>query len=640
MFEPFTPFAVDQTEHALLEQVKTNIRGILDSYHGDWDFLIEMLQNAVDALEEKFDTSATPGQEKPQIEIVVDVHMGTVRVTDNGVGLDPDVARRMLAPNFTTKPYRKTDARRSLRGHKGVGLTFLAFSTDFFRCYGKKDNNEFAGELHDGRAWVQDESGDMGPPKVQPSVFAPEALRGYSSGASFEVRIGDEELARFGMTWQGWYTVIRTQTAAAFCDLNRLHAWANDAKVSLRLIDAAGRKVESLMDGGDVFPMRFLFPHENLGACDLDGYHRTHQGVTSIPASEKSKYEALYVVWDTDRIEEFLFDKGEIEAGTDRYHFYQYTRDQLPTIYALFTHSQRVWRDRLDVGLSNDRRRRFWKPGIQVVTHQMPSGQMIEVYVPFTAGYRDRIYMLVALEDARPDYGRKGFKSDVVAYVQYLANQAISYFVKNRGLLRPTSIAHGGTDTDAEAAADRRLRDASGLPDIGVTTLSIKKEPQYENDVIFLFSELLGRDLLKGFEVLSASSAAQYDAVVNYSFTNNRNTLIYDSVNNPLGVPRNQLGRTDLTLKNLEFKHSLDDLVHEFEEGSKSPQHVRFAVVWDEGAVQQAGFEVIELQPPAGHLQRSFHGQTHKLVMEGGVEIPVLILKTVLKVLKEANLLA
>ncbi len=246
--------------------------------------------------------------------------------------------------------------------------------------------------------------------------------------------------------------------------------------------------------------------------------------------------------------------------------------------------------------------------------------------------------MLISLEDARPDYGRKGFKADVTAYVQHVAVQVIDYFLKNRDLLRPTSVAHGPTEIDAEAEADRRLQDAPRLPDLGVAALSIKKEPQYENDVIYLFGELVGRGLLRGFEVLSASSASQYDAVVNYSFTRDRESLMYDPNANPLGVPRNRLGRSDLTLKNLEFKHSLEDLILDFGEGRKSPQQVRFAVVWDEGSVRQAGFELIELLTPSGHLQRNFHGETHKLVMEAA-EIPVIMLKDVLRTLKEHGLL-
>lgn len=41
MFDPFVPL-ISPTDADALSIAKANVRGILDSYHGDWDFLIEM----------------------------------------------------------------------------------------------------------------------------------------------------------------------------------------------------------------------------------------------------------------------------------------------------------------------------------------------------------------------------------------------------------------------------------------------------------------------------------------------------------------------------------------------------------------------------------------------------------------------
>ena len=90
-FEPFNPF-VSVPQEYIVQSTKTNIRGILDSYHGDWDFLIEMLQNAVDALEEKFGDGKGETGETPRIEVAVNIGAGTVRVSDNGIGMDAEAA--------------------------------------------------------------------------------------------------------------------------------------------------------------------------------------------------------------------------------------------------------------------------------------------------------------------------------------------------------------------------------------------------------------------------------------------------------------------------------------------------------------------------------------------------------------------
>ena len=51
-----------------------------------------MLQNAVDALEEKFGDGKGETGETPRIEVAVNIGAGTVRVSDNGIGMDAEAA--------------------------------------------------------------------------------------------------------------------------------------------------------------------------------------------------------------------------------------------------------------------------------------------------------------------------------------------------------------------------------------------------------------------------------------------------------------------------------------------------------------------------------------------------------------------
>jgi len=241
--------------------------------------------------------------------------------------------------------------------------------------------------------------------------------------------------------------------------------------------------------------------------------------------------------------------------------------------------------------------------------------------------------MLIDLPDAKPDYGRKGFKSDINAYVQFLSQELIlEYFMPKRVLLKPTSIAHGPTAVDAEAAADQRILQVQELPDLSIPILNFKKEPQYENDVISIFSELLARDIIRGYEILSVSSGAQYDGVINYRFTKNPDRLIYHPTNNPLGIVKNNIAKSDLLAKNLEFKRSLLDLLADFDEETKSPQKVRFAVTWDEGDISGSGYELINLLDKDNYEYRRFHGETYQLSLETAT-IPVIMLKYVVKML-------
>lgn len=634
MFEPFVPLVLPTGVNAI-SIAKANLRGILDSYHGDWDFLIELVQNAVDALDSKFNTPEKQADEKPEIEIVINEKSGTIRVTDNGIGMDSDTAKLALYPNYTDKPYSPSPSKRSLRGHKGVGLTFLAFGFNLLRYCSKRDEQLFSGEIAGGRQWVDSED-STNPPQVMPSDYCPEFLEGQPSGTSVEVLVGSDFFQRTSITWLGWHYVIRCLTAAGYCDINELLPWNKSAVVTFKIIDASGVKANPPEGYSDQIPLQYFYPHDILKCCNLDEYFSKHPERTEPPKSEKGKYEALFVKWDTDKIESALFNKGNIDdKGGTRYSHYLFTKSHFPSIYAMFTHSQRVWRERLDQGYSNYKRRRFWKPGIQVVTQQMPTGQIQEVSLQFRTGNRDRFFMLVELPDAKPDYGRKGFNATVNAYIQFVASELIQdYFMRNRPLLRPTAIAHGPTAVDAEAAADQRIIQAQGLPGLGVSLLCFKKEPQYENDVIALFSEMIARDYIRGFEILSVSSPAQYDGVVNYIFTKNHEKLVYHAASNPLGITKPHIAKTDLLGKNLEFKKSLSDLIYDFDEEVKSPQKVRFVVTWDEGDIAVSGYEVVNLMENDNHELREFHGQTHQLVLEPTV-IPVIMLKYVVKCLFE-----
>lgn len=629
MFEPFVPLVVPSGVNAM-SIAKTNLRGIIDSYHGDWDFLIELLQNALDALDLKFNEGKETS-EKPEIEIVINEKSGTVRVSDNGIGLSPEKAKMVLYPNYTDKPYYQSQgSKRSLRGHKGVGLTFLAFGFNLLRYCSKRDKEFFSGQISGARSWVDSEESND-PPKVTPSDYCPEFLDGRVSGTSVEVLIGSSFFQRLSLTWLGWHYIIRCLTAVGYCDINKLFTWNKRVSVILKIIDVNGAKVNPPEGYSDAIPLEYFYPDNVLSSCNLDEYFLKYPDRTEVPRVERGKYEALYVKWDTDKIEEVLFAKGNIEdEQSNRYSQYLFTKSHLPTIYAMFTHSQRVWKDRLDEGYSSDRRRKYWRAGIQVVTQQMPTGQVQEVSLPFRGGNRGRFFMLVELPDAKPDYGRKGFKADINAYVQFVASElTMEYFMRNRVLLKPTSVAHGGTPIDAEALADQRIQEVQELPDLAVSVLNIKKEPQYENDVIALFSELAAREYIRGFEILSVSSGTQYDGVVNYRFAKNRDRLIYHQINNPLGISKARIPQADLLGKNLEFKKSLVDLISDFDEEVKNPLKVRFVVTWDEGDITGSGYEIINLLDKDNYELRTFHGETHQLALESAT-IPVIMLKYVL----------
>lgn len=99
-----------------LQQIRQSIRDIDDSYNNNWDILAELCQNSVDAIR-KSDI------EEGIIKLEIDAHKKSIKIYDNGIGINPLKFADLLKPFSTDK---RDDAETI--GEKGVGLTFVMFS--------------------------------------------------------------------------------------------------------------------------------------------------------------------------------------------------------------------------------------------------------------------------------------------------------------------------------------------------------------------------------------------------------------------------------------------------------------------------------------------------------------------------------
>ena len=103
-----------------INSIRKSIRGIDDSYNNFWDILAELIQNSVDAINKK---------EIPDgnIKIVIDSVNKTIRVIDDGIGIEHGDIPILLSPFSTNK---ENDS--SSIGEKGVGLKFVIFQSNEF----------------------------------------------------------------------------------------------------------------------------------------------------------------------------------------------------------------------------------------------------------------------------------------------------------------------------------------------------------------------------------------------------------------------------------------------------------------------------------------------------------------------------
>jgi len=213
----FDPLADDDsTNSAALTHIfevsrKREVQNILKSYTGTFDLFSELLQNSLDAVQAR-QRQGTVGYE-PHIRVYVDIPDRKVSIIDNGIGMDEGQLKYCLRPSVSFKK------QAELRGHKGVGATFLAYGFSFIKLQSKQNNTGIAVILRQGRQWAEDNSGTIPRPKLAETDFAVSELTNDQSGTSVEIIVGKSPGERpRDLSWLGarsaeqWYDVLRIKT--------------------------------------------------------------------------------------------------------------------------------------------------------------------------------------------------------------------------------------------------------------------------------------------------------------------------------------------------------------------------------------------------------------------------------------------
>ena len=103
------PLETTLSPELLSASIKRQIKNILKSYTGWFDPLSELIQNALDAVDNR--KQKEPNY-TPSIWLEINFKKNTISVTDNGVGFSEDQFKSFLAPNISFK-------KQDNRGNKG-----------------------------------------------------------------------------------------------------------------------------------------------------------------------------------------------------------------------------------------------------------------------------------------------------------------------------------------------------------------------------------------------------------------------------------------------------------------------------------------------------------------------------------------
>lgn len=636
--EPFSPFGFLSYLHDEEEYKRASIQNILDSYQESSDFLVELLQNAVDAVEYR----VRLGQQlwgtydpeyRPQIWVVVDFPRNEIRVIDNGLGLAKRELVRMLLPSMSFKRDVASEIGRGLRGHKGVGADYLAFGFDYMRVSTRGEDGFLSFELAGGRRWAMGERGAK-EPEARPATETCGLFGRLERGTAVTLRLSEgcrpSALSRLGTSPERWEMNLRVRTAVGFVDLAGREKWHRQVAVNLVLLYEGGRVVSAQVPF--TYPLPSSIPSYDF--LDLGDYYRSVRAGEPVAPRYKNK-DAIFRTWTARE----LFDP---KHGLVKREKCVSLGKELLAAYAFFSHSARLY-DSLSEAAVGDGSMRPIRAGVWIAARNALIGRPIPLQLTYGAGNQDRLFLIIELDDVRPDLGRKGFSNDLADEVRRLGSAVIDYFITSTRLAHLKPAGAHAIACASKKAQHVRLREAEERAEKTplASGYSLVSVPRNEAETIAILHELLGRGAILGYSIYDLSGHATYDGIFSFEMAKDNPRAIYDRAQNPLGLSPAVFGRRDAIEHppaTCEYKYNLDCLIEEVgsTRSPKSFEQIDLVICWEAGTRWRKHFDLLDITEDGMVGRRELFAATGLLMRKGalgGHAAHVIELKRVLELL-------
>lgn len=151
------------------------------------------------------------------------------------------------------------------------------------------------------------------------------------------------------------------------------------------------------------------------------------------------------------------------------------------------------------------------EPGIYISIRGIP--QNVRINVPRTgfSGYWKNIFMLINVEDAQVDLGRKTISKNDENKIRDLAKDVFNKLIKRANLF----IAVESSELQ-DVAIEALKEEVLSQEDLNIPGIRFLKKPTKEQSVIAIFHELIGSGKLGNYICLFSSQESKYDAIIKY----------------------------------------------------------------------------------------------------------------------------
>lgn len=611
-FESFDPLKYKTTANTdvAANALKRELQEILGSYVGWYDPFSELIQNALDSVENRKEKG---DNFDPTINIVININNQSLTVSDNGTGLTKKQFNQFLVPFFSFKS-------GNTRGHKGVGATYLAYGFNFMQICTKNDHYEAYGKMINAREWLFDDN-PSGNPEVIPENGDPidSHFQSFDSGVSITLKF-DQSTHPKDLSWIGtenpesWLNILRVKTGLGAFKIN------NDIKVRLTVVDSNGESRLIEKKGIEYLWLReFPTVRRTINIRNLENklaeFFKKRGYSAKLPSSLKN-YDLIEEIWESKELEDIVsLDKNEIEI----------IRRFTPKIYCGFGYSAKIFNE-FNESLGVRTNYKVLTGGFQISANNMPQGEIYQIPLQRYIGRQNQIHFLINFDNCSADLGRKGFHKEIVDFCKSITEKIVTnYLNKFKPNLRPITGAPNDLQR-AKKVADWKeaMKDYEKENPLKLINenffqptkkISITSLPTREQDVISLFNQLIAGGVIRGINIMSTNERFTYDGLYHIKIEEPSEDHIFDIEKNPLGILSDVIDYDELPFIShpeiLEYKYSLDGLIEDINDETKNSNDITLVVAWETGELYKENYHITSLLDSDNLSLRQYHGVTH-----------------------------
>ena len=561
---------------------KLQIRDIFAMYNHEWDVLGEVIQNAVDSVMKRHETTDNANYQ-PEVKLEYDLKKEFISIWDNGLGIPSEDLKKVVAPHYSGKSPQDTN-----RGEFGVGLAFVAFSSNQFKLSSCFEGKLTTLQIQNGYDWVLDKEKD-----VELAIDQTEMV--CDEDTFTKIVVNPVRFPVFSM--KKLIHILRRYTAIG----DYWAAYNNEdgqIKVMLNYVDISDEIENSSI------PNRLWHPadaFDHIGRETVD-YLRAKE------IHEAPQNQAMPNIMGKG-----LVKKDKVVR--DGREFAYYALICRSSIYEEIAEKEGI-KDTTQVDDIDEEEEEILSvepeidlyPGIFACKKGMPLGT--DIPRPQRSGTSNwaAFYITIHSDTLDTEPGRKKLSLKDERLVQSIARNVIKDMEKLSYLV----IARVNPDTKQEAiirALDEnrtqmKMWKESNSLDNSLLGIQASVEPINEQTLIGLFHEIIGAGILKGYEVVKLSTYNTYDGLYDYSISADEiGQQAFSDWLTTLSTPERKKYSKNRKLHEelmvVEFKLKLEAVIHDFLMKSKYHPNIKLLVAWDvnESKIENRGWNLQKLQP-------------------------------------------